>query len=349
MRIFVGNHVGTKFRQLIAKYPDNLGNLLSPPRWMNAPGAWALDNGAYIAFKNGTSWDEKQFFKLLDKIDFHKNRPEWVLCPDVVGSKEGTLLLWEKYSPLLLNTGLKIAFAVQDGMTPADVPESASLVFVGGSTQWKWTHYHIFCRSFPTHVGRVNTYKRLWQCHHAGAQSIDGTGWFRKSTEFSSMSSPLYDYLAIVNGEQEKESDTLFPVFPFLQNNPAQLAPDLLITTEPPSPSLSEGRSLTLSPGESIFLTIARQGTKKGWLTPQYKIKYGLGHNSTTTNPHKVRQRTYGPYWVFCWQRPGRSDGHYYLGKMEGAKFRRFCETWKSSHSLEEILGRLKVQQEVVL
>lgn len=34
--------------------------------------------------------------------------------------------------------------------------------------------------AFPRiHVGRVNTERMLWMAHEAGAESCDGTGWFR--------------------------------------------------------------------------------------------------------------------------------------------------------------------------
>ncbi len=102
----------------------------------------------------------------------------------------------------------------------------------------------------------------------------------------------------------------------------------------------SEGRSLTHFPNESIFLAISRQGTKKGWLTPQYKYKKESTNSTTTNWSVNGVGRVWGPYWVFCWPRHGY-DGHYYLGKADGKKFQHFCEVWKSSHSLEEILRRL--------
>ncbi len=73
-----------------------------------------------------------------------------------------------------------MAIAVQDGMTPSDVPKEASVIFVGGTTSWKWRNLKTWTENFPrVHVGRVNTYKLLWMAHDAGAESADGTGWFR--------------------------------------------------------------------------------------------------------------------------------------------------------------------------
>lgn len=74
----------------------------------------------------------------------------------------------------------RLAFALQDGMTPADIPDDAVVLFVGGTTKWKW-------RSLPTwastgrrvHVGRVNEVERLLICERFGVESVDGTGWMK--------------------------------------------------------------------------------------------------------------------------------------------------------------------------
>ena len=73
-----------------------------------------------------------------------------------------------------------VVFAVQDGMTVDDVPSNADVIFVGGTTEWKWQTVAMWCKAFQrVHVGRVNEYKRLWMCHDAGAESCDGSGWTR--------------------------------------------------------------------------------------------------------------------------------------------------------------------------
>ena len=65
-------------------------------------------------------------------------------------------------------------------MTPEDVPRNADVVFVGGTTEWKWRTIAMWCNAFQdVHIGRVNTYLRLVECHEAGAKYCDGTGWNR--------------------------------------------------------------------------------------------------------------------------------------------------------------------------
>jgi hypothetical protein len=66
-------------------------------------------------------------------------------------------------------------------MTPADVRQLApDVVFVGGSTEWKWETAEMWCREFPrVHVGRVNSPRRLYELESWGCESCDGTGWNR--------------------------------------------------------------------------------------------------------------------------------------------------------------------------
>lgn len=213
MRVYPGAHID---RPLFAKYPELLGNLFSPGSYCRPQGHWAIDNGAFGAWVKNKPWDEATFVRLLERSLTAPSRPDWVVCPDVVADKDATIAKWQEWQPTLAAYKIPIAFAVQDGMNLSDVPSNADLVFVGGTTEWKWANYQKFCSNFPTHVARVNTYKRLWLCHHAGAISVDGTGWFRKSKGWSSMSAPLYDYLAIISGEQLSESDLLFPVYPYI-------------------------------------------------------------------------------------------------------------------------------------
>jgi hypothetical protein len=113
-------------------------------------------------------------------------RPLWVVVPDVVADREATLEKWAAWSPRVREVlpHVPLAFAVQDGMTPADVPTDADVVFVGGTYNWKWRNLTTWTGNFPrVHVARVNGEKNLWQCYEAGAESCDGTGWMRCGEE----------------------------------------------------------------------------------------------------------------------------------------------------------------------
>lgn len=42
----------------------------------------------------------------------------------------------------------------------------------------------MWCKNFKrVHVGRVNNERRLQYCEDIGAESVDGTGWFRDKSD----------------------------------------------------------------------------------------------------------------------------------------------------------------------
>ena len=104
----------------------------------------------------------------------------WIAVPDVVANREETIKSWWRHYEKVATFCPRLAFVVQDGMVAADVPENATVIFVGGTTEWKWKSLRTWTENFPrVHVGRVNTDRLLWQAHDCGAESCDGTGWFR--------------------------------------------------------------------------------------------------------------------------------------------------------------------------
>jgi len=120
----------------------------------------------------------------------------WVAVPDEVGDKEETLRLWNQYERRVRQFGWPLAFVVQDGMTPFDVPRNADVVFIGGSTNGKWRNTSLFAASFPRiHIGRVNWWDKLEYCERLGVESCDGTGFFRGG-EDSEQSKQLQDFLS---------------------------------------------------------------------------------------------------------------------------------------------------------
>lgn len=178
MRVMLANNTGIQTGYLAGKYLDKIGHLFSPgsQRGPYPFCRFGLDNGAFG--KKGFQFDE--WVNLLEWAKLSGQNPLWVLVPDVVGDRSGTLALWREHYPFADKYGWPLAFAVQDGMTARDVPERAGVVFVGGSTFWKWSTAPQWCKDFPrVHIGRVNVYRRLWDCHDMGAESTDGTGFMR--------------------------------------------------------------------------------------------------------------------------------------------------------------------------
>jgi len=185
--VMPSNNSGMQIGYLAGKYPGRLGWLISPDGWRKPPSwlPYALDNGAFGAWANKREWDEGKFMDLLDRASRHA-RPLWVVVPDVVMDRDATLERWAEWSPKVAEVlpYVPLAFAVQDGMDVEDVPENADVVFVGGSTEWKWKTVRTWTAKFPrVHVARVNSERKLWQCYEAGAESCDGTGWMRGGEE----------------------------------------------------------------------------------------------------------------------------------------------------------------------
>ena len=181
------NNSGIQIGYLAGKYQGLIGWLLSPDGWRKPPSwmPYALDNGAYGAWANKRQWNAEAFRAHIEKSKT-SHKPLWVVVPDVVTDMDATMILWHEWSPQLRDMipNVPLAFAVQDGMTPYHVPKDADVIFVGGSTEWKWRNLYSWTDNFPrVHVGRVNSERMLWMAHDAGAESCDGTGWMRGGEE----------------------------------------------------------------------------------------------------------------------------------------------------------------------
>lgn len=182
MMVMPSNNSKAEVHYLSGRYPGAVGHLYSPGG-QRGPYAWlpyALDNGVFGAYTRGQPWEAAPFIDLLRWATGAAQRPLWAVVPDAVGDAAKTLELWAEWAPRVRAYGVDLAFAAQDGHTPADVPEAADVVFIGGTTDWKRASIKTFCKAHKrVHVGRINTLKWLRYCRDAGAESCDGTGWFR--------------------------------------------------------------------------------------------------------------------------------------------------------------------------
>lgn len=182
MRVLIANNSGAEARRLAARFPDRIGHIYGPDGFRGpfAEFPYALDNGAWPAFTRSVAFDALAYRGLIARATAAAIVPMWPAVPDVVCDRDATIEAWYRWAPELRAYGYPLAFVVQNGMTHDDVPASADLVFVGGSTEWKWETVAYWCEHFPrVHVGRVNMERLLWQAHRAGAESCDGSGWFR--------------------------------------------------------------------------------------------------------------------------------------------------------------------------
>jgi hypothetical protein len=180
--VMPANNRGLVVGWLAGRFPDRIGHLYSPGGMARLHDflPFALDNGRFSVWAAGKQWDEAAFIGMLDRVKATCKVPRWVLVPDVVADRDATLREWDHWCARLQAYRWPLAFAAQDGMKPDDVPAEAEVVFIGGSTDWKRRTLHDWCEAFErVHVGRINTDKWLWECHEAGAESCDGTGWMR--------------------------------------------------------------------------------------------------------------------------------------------------------------------------
>jgi hypothetical protein len=158
-----------------------VGQLLTPlTRYRLRRKIWAIDNGAFASF------DEKAFWKLLDRESHHKQDCLFLTVPDVVSSARRTLEIFEQWAPRL--DGWKLAFACQDGQEHLPIPwDDIGAVFIGGSTNWKASHHAIHIIQAAkilgkhVHIGRINDWLRWKHFEELGADTCDGTGIARYS------------------------------------------------------------------------------------------------------------------------------------------------------------------------
>jgi hypothetical protein len=171
----------------------NLGRLVQPRHYPGiaqtaAEGIpWAADNDAFIAF------DEAAYRAMLARLAGLRGCL-FVAAPDVVeqtpagpvGDAAATLERFGTWSAEVRAAGLPVALVAQDGLERLPVPwADLDALFVGGSTVWKLSaHAARFVaqanrRGKWTHMGRVNSARRLEWAKAIGCRSVDGTQWAR--------------------------------------------------------------------------------------------------------------------------------------------------------------------------
>ena len=200
MRVMPGNHSSPLIHYWAGKYPEKLGWLFGPSAvdktkirdWL----PFALDNDAFTAWVKNKPWDQSAWESMIAKIKMSGKTPLWAIVPDVVSDKHATIENWDKYKGTISKHKWPLAFAVQDGMDERDVPADADVVFVGGTTEWKWKTVDQWAKSFRrVHVGRVNSLEKIMFCESLGIESVDGTGWMRGTIEHSQQGKDLKQWI----------------------------------------------------------------------------------------------------------------------------------------------------------
>ena len=145
---------------------------------------WALDNGAYKAWRNGNPFDGSAF---LDRVEAFAEwapwPPDFLVLPDIHRGGLASLMESVRWAPEI-NTEWSFALAVQDGMGEVDVDaalrdvgKQTSHLFLGGSDRFKsatkrWVEWGND-RGLKVHYGRCGTLAHGRNARFAKPDSID--------------------------------------------------------------------------------------------------------------------------------------------------------------------------------
>lgn len=136
---------------------------------------WAIDNGGFKRL------DIPAFDTLLKREAHHKDKCLFVSAPDIVGSAQRTLELFERWLTRL--EGWPVALVCQDGQEYLPIPwDDIAAVFIGGSTLWKCSvHVEQIIKTAKllgkhVHAGRVNDPQRFLHFERLEVDSCDGSG-----------------------------------------------------------------------------------------------------------------------------------------------------------------------------
>lgn len=163
------------------------GQIITPASFANAPKAavWCGDNeifsGKYRFWRfYRWLWSKRPYRHYCKFI----NAPDWLtILPDgsVIGSAWRTWLRYLCHFWIIKLLGFPVAYVAQDGSDKWPIPPFCDAVFIGGSTAWKMSPAadrvieRAKRRGLWTHVGRVNSIRRINHFKVVGVDSVDGT------------------------------------------------------------------------------------------------------------------------------------------------------------------------------
>jgi hypothetical protein len=161
---------------------DGLGLMLTPMIG-NKPDlsqfTWAADTGCFAQPKRH---DDDKYIAWLEARQPFQGRCLFATAPDVVGDAEATLTRSLPVLPRIRNAGYKAALVAQNGIEKTNIPwDDFDALFIGGDTAWKLSEptYELVREASErgkwTHMGRVNSLKRIKAALVSGYDSADGT------------------------------------------------------------------------------------------------------------------------------------------------------------------------------
>lgn len=140
--------------------------------------AWAADNECFTL---GLKFDAPRWLDWLAS-PLPVASCSFACVPDVVADPIATLERFKLYADQVRAMGYPVALVSQDGLRAADVPwDHIDALFTGVSDQWKLSEPAYVLvrqaneRGLHTHMGRVNSFKRLAAAANGGYDTADGT------------------------------------------------------------------------------------------------------------------------------------------------------------------------------
>lgn len=210
MKIYQGNDLSDTTKKLMKE--KGYGMLVSGEyRTVKDAPYFAIDNGAFSAYKNGVPWDKKAFLKLIDRYFDQREIPDFIVVPDIVaGGLESLEFSAQWVHKIVVHAGTRKYLAVQDGMPVELVKRELNHfggIFVGGSLEWKYKTAGQWIKlahklGMPCHIGRVGTLDKIVWASRIGADSIDSTSWGRNAT---------YSYIEAANEQTILEPEGATP------------------------------------------------------------------------------------------------------------------------------------------
>lgn len=156
---------------------------MTTPRQRNrlpADAPWAADNGK---FGQGWPGPEAWFLWLQREVRrYGAEQCQFAVAPDVPFDATGTYHESRPWLPWIRDLGIPAAYAAQNGAEHDLLPWGEfDVLFLAGDTEWKTGPIaqqltrEATARGIATHMGRVNSLKRLRIAEWFGCASADGT------------------------------------------------------------------------------------------------------------------------------------------------------------------------------
>ena len=138
---------------------------------------FACDNGC---FSQPDKYSDEGFLDWLDDLD--RSGCLFATAPDVLADGDATLARATPMLPAIRNLGFRAAYVGQDGQRADRVPwDDLDALFIGGTTEWKLSGiaadliHEAKRRGKWVHMGRVNSWTRIYPASVLGVDSVDGT------------------------------------------------------------------------------------------------------------------------------------------------------------------------------